>query len=115
MDTVTGGRAVDRVLAPDRAWVRGLRAAVGVFVFAAVVNDTWLSATGRSEGIVYAVLVAPPGEVWSWHITWTNLALQSGRPALRPGRLGVGDDDDAWHLASPARLDGVPADRKSVV
>jgi len=53
---------------------------VGVFVFAAVVNDTWLSATGRSEGIVYAVLVAPPGEVWSWHITWTNLALHRVAP-----------------------------------
>lgn len=31
-------------------------------------------------GIVYAVLVAPPGELWSWNIVWTNLALHRVAP-----------------------------------
>lgn len=31
-------------------------------------------------GIVYALLVAPPEEVWSWDITWTNLALHRLAP-----------------------------------
>ena len=26
-------------------------------------------------GIVYAVLVAPPGEFWSWDIAWTHIAM----------------------------------------
>lgn len=31
-------------------------------------------------GIVYALLVAPPEEVWSWDITWTNLVLHRLAP-----------------------------------
>lgn len=31
-------------------------------------------------GLVYALLVAPPGEVWSLNITWTNWALHRVAP-----------------------------------
>lgn len=33
-------------------------------------------------GLVYAVFVAPPGEAFSWDITWTNLALHRVAPAF---------------------------------
>ena len=31
-------------------------------------------------GLVYALLVAPPGEMWSWNIGWTGLALHRVAP-----------------------------------
>lgn len=31
-------------------------------------------------GIVYALLVAPPGEFWSWNIDWPNLAMHRVAP-----------------------------------
>ncbi|MGJ3509647.1 Pr6Pr family membrane protein [Enemella sp. A6] len=122
---------VNRVLSPDRPWVRILRLLMGLFALAAVGYNTYQSATGAGDstvvqlfsmftiqsnlvfaavliigalvararlphwwdhlrgalafylvmtGIVYALLVAPASEVWSWDITWTNLALHRLAP-----------------------------------
>lgn len=129
-DVVTNRRDVQWALGPDRAWIRLVRLAVGLFALAAVAYSTWRAATGEDRslvehfslftieanlalgltlilsaltrrerlprwwdhlrgalafylvmtGIVYALLVAPAGEFWSWNIEWTNLALHRVTP-----------------------------------
>lgn len=59
---------------------------IGALVRRSALPSWWDNLRGAAAfylvmtGLVYALLVAPPGEMWSWDIGWTGLALHRVAP-----------------------------------